>query len=309
MRHEFLQGMQQRLVLQPRMLQSVEILQLAAQDLWGYLADKALVNEAISLDSVQRPESDFEAPRMAAGGREASDAHLRVLHSQPGRPLSGPEVLLAQVAAAGLPADDEHWLAWLVGQLDRAGYLSQSDEVLLTAAERAGLDGGLPRLAAAIAHLQGLEPAGIGGRDLIECLLLQLDPTEPDYPELCELIEHHLDAVARNKWPRVAKAMGLDVAAVRALVQRLAQLDPRPLESLDCLQAPVLRPEMAVWLDAEGALRLRMDRSLFPEVCIDEDVRRLARTPRSPNRCARICGASWRRPGPWATRCASARRP
>ncbi|MEZ5974101.1 MAG: hypothetical protein R3E96_04415 [Planctomycetota bacterium] len=81
MRHEFLQGMQQRLVLQPRMLQSVEILQLAAQDLWGYLADKALVNEAISLDSVQRPESDFEAPRMAAGGREASDAHLRVLHS------------------------------------------------------------------------------------------------------------------------------------------------------------------------------------------------------------------------------------
>ncbi|MEZ5974100.1 MAG: hypothetical protein R3E96_04410 [Planctomycetota bacterium] len=99
------------------------------------------------------------------------------------------------------------------------------------------------------AHLQGLEPAGIGGRDRSNaCCCSSIRPS-PTTPNSCKLIEHHLDAVARNKWPRVAKAMGLDVAAVRALVQRLAPLDPRPLGAWIAYKPPFCARKWPFWLD------------------------------------------------------------
>jgi len=73
--------------------------------------------------------------------------------------------LAAQVADADLPITE-----YLVGNLDERGYLS----VRVEDAARA-LDISQERVLAVLTVLQSLEPAGIGARDLRECMAIQLN--------------------------------------------------------------------------------------------------------------------------------------
>jgi len=57
----------------------------------------------------------------------------------------------------------------------------------------------------ALLMLQKLEPRGIGARSPKECLLLQLDETDPQYPAKRRLIEHHLEDIAANRLPKIVK--------------------------------------------------------------------------------------------------------
>ncbi|MBL4769938.1 MAG: RNA polymerase factor sigma-54 [Planctomycetes bacterium] len=266
---------EQRLLLQPRMLQAIEVLQLGSQDLCAYVAEAALKNEALELDSAH---TDATYVRAGAGfrGQEASDAHDQMLQSQPDRELGLNGQVELQLAGMDLPMGDLEWVRYLVSCLDSRGYLSLEDEELLQGARASGLGGGVASLGRAIANLQGLEPRGIGGRDAVEAMLLQLDPQEPNYPLLCRLLEEYLQDLARNKWPKVAAQMGITLEDLKGLVGRLSLLDPRPAAALDGRVAPVLHPDLSLLQNLDGTLSLKADRSQWPALCIDPDVRNLS---------------------------------
>ena len=59
----------------------------------------------------------------------------------------------------------------------------------------------------ALAVVQTLDPPGIGGIDLKECLLLQLRRDKQSYPVETRIIENHLDDLANNRLPKIAKAL------------------------------------------------------------------------------------------------------
>jgi RNA polymerase sigma-54 factor len=165
---------------------------------------------------------------------------------------------------------------FLVGCLDERGFLSPSDEELLALALEAGLAGGRSRLGAAIAALQELEPRGIGARNAIEALLLQLDPADPDYDLLCRLLEEFVEELAKNRLPQVARAMGLELADLERLLDLLRELDPAPAASLVEEAAPVIVPEVMVEAAGEG-WEVSVPRSALPAVSVDPSVADLAR--------------------------------
>ena len=59
--------------------------------------------------------------------------------------------------------------------------------------------------------VQKLDPAGVGARDLKECLLLQVTPDAPLGDALRVLIRDHLEDVAYNRIPVIQKATRLDI--------------------------------------------------------------------------------------------------
>lgn len=259
----------QRLLLQPRMLQSIEILQLPTQDLEGWLAEAALSNEALRLET---PE--FSTPR--SGGREATDAHDEMLRNQPDREPSLADRVEEQLATADLEPVREGWVRFLIGCLDERGYLSTDDGTLLALAERHGLTGGAGELGGAIAGLQALEPRGLGARDAIEALLLQLDPTHPDYPTLCSLLEEYVEDLARNKLPAVARSLSIELTELTRLIASLRDLDPRPAAELASQAAPTLTPDVIVE-EGERGWEVRVERGSLPAVSVDPAVQALAK--------------------------------
>src|SRR6187397_252651 len=153
----FQQGMRasqrQEMQLLPRMLQAVEILQLPVGELETYLFKAFEENEALALNEgawVQRARADAPPGRVRASGREATNHHDEWLQGQPARAAGLAERALEQLALREIDPELVPWVRLLISALDGNGYLSPSDESLLSLAQEQGLAGGERELGRAI---------------------------------------------------------------------------------------------------------------------------------------------------------------
>src|SRR5882724_1267183 len=76
--------------------------------------------------------------------------------------------------------------------------------------------------------IQALDPAGIGARDLRECLLLQLHEQGRDGTLAHRLVQDAFDDLIAHRWPEVARRYGLTAQAVQAAADEIQKLDPKP---------------------------------------------------------------------------------
>lgn len=266
------QGARQELLLLPQMLLSAEVLQLPATELAAYLRREAEENEALRFEDVAPgppPRTSFATATRGVEGLDWSE-------TTPDRERALDEQALEQVALLELEPGLEAWVRLATHALDEHGYLSASDEELLGIAREQGLAGGAAELGRAIAIVQSLEPRGIGGRDLIEALLLQLNPRDPDYPLLCRLLEEFLDEVVKNKLKDVARGLGIDLERLRELILRLRELEVAPAARCAADASPPLMPDVVVEPCASG-FEVRLPDSGQPPVALDPRVRALAR--------------------------------
>ncbi len=285
-------ALRQELALQPRMLQSIEALQLPVAELDAWLRSAAEENAALRLEERPASEGATAPARSRAARAQATERHDEMLRNQPERAKGlvdciEEQLVLLEVGAAALA-----WVRFLVGQLDEAGYLSAGEEELLARADEQGLAGGEESLVEALGVLRSLEPRGLGARNAIEALVLQLDESDPDYALLRALLEDFLEDVARNKLPRVARALGLELDELDQLIERLRAFNPRPAAELAGTTAPVLVPDVVVERAPAGgappgegdlgAFQVRVDLSDLPAVSLDEDVAALARDRDQP---------------------------
>jgi RNA polymerase sigma-54 factor len=279
--------MGQEMLLLPRMLQSIQILQLPGLELESYLRQAAEENEALVVEDAEpRPEPPERFERRPRGTRDATDRHDEWLQNQPDREHGLAEFLEEQLALLDAEPRTLDWARFLIRSIDDNGYLTLSDDELLARAALDGLDGGASELAAAQAVLASLEPRGIGARDAIDALVRQLDPGDPEYAALRRLLAEFLGELARNKLPHVAREMKLSVDEVRALLARLSELDPRPAARLATGTAPPILPDVVVEPTAEG-FDVRVDRSGWPAVAVDPTIAQIARDRRQPGEVRR----------------------
>jgi RNA polymerase sigma-54 factor len=98
----------------------------------------------------------------------------------------------------------------------------------------------------ALALVKRLEPAGVGGKDLRECLLLQIDP-HSEYAEVLRiLITSCLEDIAANRIPLIAKKIEFPLEVVQEAVAELRHFHPRPGTAFRGSTAPVVIPEISV---------------------------------------------------------------
>ncbi len=80
----------------------------------------------------------------------------------------------------------------------------------------------------ALIVLHNLEPAGIGARDLKECLEIQLERKGEYDPIVKEIIYNHLDDLADNKYQVIAKDLGITPKKAQDYGDLIKTLEPKP---------------------------------------------------------------------------------
>ena len=266
----------------PRMLQAIEVLQLPTLELATFLRESFEQNEALALEHPKpSPGEEWDAAPGRRGTREDSERHDEMLRNHPSPEPSAADLVEEQLAVLDAAPLVVAWVRLLAGCLDESGYLSPSDAELLEFAREQGLEGDERELGRAIAVLQSLEPRGIGGRNAVEALLLQLEPEDAEYALLCTLLEDFLQDVAENKLPVVARALGLDLTRLDELLTTLRALNPRPLAGLVGEAAAPIHPEVIVEADGTG-FAVRIDHSDLPTLYVDPDVRAISRDRTQP---------------------------
>jgi RNA polymerase sigma-54 factor len=133
------------------------------------------------------------------------------------------EVLLEQVRESGLPEDEWPIAEMLIGNIDEYGYLKVSLEELAASTS-------LPveKITSVLKVIQGFDPAGVGARDLRECLLLQLDRGGLQSTLEYRIINEFMDALGKRRIPEIARGTGKSVDEVQDALERIARLEPRP---------------------------------------------------------------------------------
>jgi RNA polymerase sigma-54 factor len=76
--------------------------------------------------------------------------------------------------------------------------------------------------------VQHLDPAGVGARDLRECLLRQLEDMDELDTLTYRLVTEAYDDLIGHRWTELAKRYGLSAKDVQAAADELARLDPKP---------------------------------------------------------------------------------
>jgi RNA polymerase sigma-54 factor len=207
------------------------------------------------------------------------DAKMDAMANTASRPQSLQEYLLEQWALVDESPEVKRAGEVIIYQIDEDGYLRTPLEEITTAVS--------PPLSMdvvedALVAVQDLEPTGVAARDLKECLLLQLDalPGRHDWEE--RIVRHHLEDIEKNRFPAVAKALGVEIEDVKLAVAHIAKLHPRPGMLITEHEVPVITPDVIVdYDDATGGYEVRLDRGNTPRLRISPTIRRLLKASKN----------------------------
>lgn len=273
---------EQRLALLPRMLQSIEILQLATADLVALIDAELEQNETLEL---VRPEAPLDEPRRQAAATD-EDPKLALLQQAPDREKDLWTHVRDEVAMLDLSEEAAAGVLALAARLDAAGFLGEERAELIAELGPEGFD-------QALGTLCRIEPRGLGAAGPVEAMLFQLDAGDPDRPLIAELLEHHLDALARNRLPDVAAALGVDVDELEALLEKIGGLEPRPAARFSESPVPGIRPDVVV-RRARGQVEVVVDDLALPVLHVSTDYARMARDVALPREVRSYLGGKLR---------------
>jgi RNA polymerase sigma-54 factor len=133
------------------------------------------------------------------------------------------EILLEQVRESALAPEEWPIAELLIGNIDEYGYLKATLE------ELAGSTGLAPeKILAVLKVIQTFEPAGVGARDLRECLMLQMERAGQQNTLEYRIVDEFMDALGKRRIPEIARGTGQSLEEVQESLERIARLEPRP---------------------------------------------------------------------------------
>jgi RNA polymerase sigma-54 factor len=180
------------------------------------------------------------------------------------------EHLHAQLNLLPISARDLLLARAIVESLDDDGYLrTPLDELLEVVPVEP--EPTLDELQIALRHVQALEPAGVGARDVAECLRLQLEAIECSHTrELAgTIVDEHLAALASRDVAGLARALGVSAERVEMVCDRIRRLDPRPGWRIGSSAARYIVPDVIV-KKLHGQWTVQLNPAVVPKVRLNQ---------------------------------------
>jgi RNA polymerase sigma-54 factor len=147
------------------------------------------------------------------------------------------ESLLEQVRDSKITAADVPLAEVIIGNIDDYGYVKASVEEIATLANVSG-----DKVLEVLRIIQTFEPAGVGARDLRECLMIQMERENEHESLEYEIVRDYMEALGKRRIPEIARGTGATVEEVQESLAAIARLEPRPgrafLSNLDQFVLP-----------------------------------------------------------------------
>ncbi len=246
---------------------------------------------------------DYLDPGFRTGGSGFEDVDSPSFENFLSKPSTLTDHLLWQVGSMSLSAELRSAVDLIIGNLDENGYLIASREELLAMAD--GFVSPEEVLSAAQKVLSGLDPAGVGARDLRECLMLQLElalhnldlaleraaqhenstlasplPALTQQRRCVELamqvVQHHLILLQKRDTRELARLLGCSGDAVRAVTELIRTLDPRPGQRFCQGETRLIEPDVAFVKNGEEWV-VMMNEEDLPTLRLNAGYRKMLR--------------------------------
>ena len=231
--------------LSPQQIQMIKLLELPAVQLEQRI--KPEIEDNIVLEEEERSAEDEEQPPQQISFDEylreddtpsyksrinnfSKDDKQRPVYLTEGRSLQ--EYLVEQLGYRNLPERDMRLAVYLIGSIDEDGYLrrdleSVADDIAFTM----GLETTAGELERLLGIIHELEPAGIGARDLRECLLLQMAqmPVNTRPRRLArKILTSYFDEFVKKHYEKLMARLQISEDDFRDAIAEIRHLSPKP---------------------------------------------------------------------------------
>lgn len=183
------------------------------------------------------------------------------------------ENLIVQLGYRKLDERTRAIAVFVIGSLDDDGYLrrdleSLSYDVLL----RLNIETTEQELEDILKIIQEFEPAGVGARDLQECLLLQLDSRTPARQNARTILSEYFQEFTKKHYSKIISRMGITQEELKEAVEEIVRLNPRPGGQIDDSyndQAQQIIPDFLLE-EKDGELIMSMPKFSIPELRVNK---------------------------------------
>jgi len=190
-------------------------------------------------------------------------------------PVSFHQDLINQLNTFILRDDERDIAEFLVGSIDDMGYIRRTTlDVVDDLAFTQGIYTDEASVERILHLVQELEPAGVGARDLQECLLLQLKHKTPsDSINLAiNVIEQQFDAFSKKHYDKLLQKFDISQQQLRKAIDEVEKLNPKPGGSFDGNQKMIehIVPDFTIRM-VDGELELLLNGRNAPELHVSKD--------------------------------------
>jgi RNA polymerase sigma-54 factor len=300
-----------RLRMAPRMIQSMEILQLPIMALQERieqeLGENPVLEDAAKTSTTEvdgdetppavatEPEPNTEpdefgsllgldenwnelydeGPRRSrASLSEESDRKQEAMQNMASRPRSFHDDLTDQLGFFDCEPIVRELAEYIIHNLDEKGlFKTDLQDVVRDFNGRATM----VEAEEALELVQRLDPPGVGARDIRECLLLQLTPEMPCHDVLHTLIAQHLDDLEHNRLPAIEKKTGISIERIKEALEHLSRLNLRPGAGFETDNSHYVIPDLIVEHDEHGGYSVRLSDANSPQLAISGTYQKMLR--------------------------------
>ena len=142
------------------------------------------------------------------------------------------EYLLEQIRLSNISDEELKIAEYLIGNLDNDGYLRRDlKSIVDDLAFSQGIYTNIPKLEYILEnYIQKLEPAGVGARNLQECLLLQIEKKVSDNPNVgiaASILKNQFDALSNKHYSKIIQRYNIDEEQLKDVLEEIAKLSPK----------------------------------------------------------------------------------
>lgn len=187
------------------------------------------------------------------------------------------EILMGQLDMQKLSDEQREIAEYLIGSLDDDGFLRKEANALIDElAIYRGIYIDEQELEEVLHIIQDFDPAGIGARDLRECLLLQLKrkPQSPLKDVQLKIVSKYCDDFTRKNKEKIMERLNLTEAEYEEAIGELTKLNPRPGSSLGEIVGKNMQqivPDFIVEAAEDGSISLTLNDGNVPQLKLSRE--------------------------------------
>ena len=231
--------------LSPQQIQMIKLLELPTVQLEQRIKQEIEDNIVLEEGERVKEEGDDEPQQISVDeylkedetpsyksriNNYSKDDKQRPVYLTEGRSLQ--EYLVEQLRYRDLKEEDMKLAVYLVGSIDEDGYLrrdleSVADDIAFTI----GLETTVEELTRILSIIHELEPAGIGARDLRECLMLQMQQQKlkSSAKKLAyRILSDYFEEFVKKHYEKLMTRLQVTEDEFREAIQEIRHLSPKP---------------------------------------------------------------------------------
>jgi len=173
---------------------------------------------------------------------------------------------------------------YVIGNIDNDGYLRREVENMVDdLAFLQNITTDVNELNAILRIIQDLEPAGVGARDLRECLLLQIGRKDQSVPSVTlakTVLTDYFEEFSRRHYEKIMNRMGIGESEMKGIIDEVLKLNPKPGGTISdpyARSAQHIIPDF-ILEQSDSGLELSLNNRSIPELKINRDYSEMLET-------------------------------